>query len=220
VVIPEVLTALRPALLPEVERWRADHPDPASVLLGAETTALVAGVLAAHLDEPLRFSELELRTGASHESVYRAVGRLEAAGVVRVDRGTRRHAVVMGRSSLALSLRILTLSGGPLFSALGWAGAMRGQIDEAFVFGSFAAGTESIESDIDVFVIGEIRLSEVAGALTGVGDMLRREINPVVRSRGHVVSRLEAGYGFYGAVWHGPRISVVEDVSMIVPSRS
>jgi hypothetical protein len=220
VVIPEVLAALRPRLLPEVEDWRADHPDPASVLLGAGTTALVAGLLAAHLDEPLRFSELELRTGQSHESVYRAVGRLEAAGVVRVERGTRRNAVVMRRSSLALTLRALTLRGGPLFSALDWAGAVRGRIDEAFVFGSFAAGTDSSDSDIDVFVIGEIRVTEVAHALTGVGDMLRREVNPVVRTRGHVVSRLEAGYGFYEAVWRGPRITLVEGVSVSLPSRS
>jgi hypothetical protein len=215
VVIPEALTALRPRLLPEVERWRADHPEPASVLMGSETTALVAGLLAAHLDEPFRFSELELRTGASHESVYRAVGRLEAAGVAGVDRGTRSHAVVMRRASLARSLRALTLGGGPLFSALSWAGATRGQIDEAFVFGSFAAGTETMESDIDVFVVGEIRVSEVGRALTGVGDMLRREVNPVVRSREHVVSRLEAGYGFYAAVWRSPRISVLEGVPAI-----
>ena len=180
----------------------------------------MAGVLAAHLDEPFRFSELELRSGASHESVYRAIGRLEAAGVVGVDRRTRTHAVVMRRSSLALSVRALTLRGGPLFSALSWARATQGEIDEAFVFGSFAAGTETAESDVDVFVIGQIRVSEVGRALTGVGDMLRREINLVVRGREHVASRLEAGYGFYGAVWQGPRIRVLEGVSTIVPPPS
>ena len=54
------------------------------------------------------------------------------------------------------------------------------KIVAAFVFGSVARGTESIGSDVDVLLIGEIKFAEAVKALYSAQAIIRREINPKV----------------------------------------
>ena len=48
------------------------------------------------------------------------------------------------------------------------------------IFGSFARGSPSVDSDIDLMVIGDIRLSEVIALLEKAEKKVKRSINPVV----------------------------------------
>lgn len=54
------------------------------------------------------------------------------------------------------------------------------QIRSAFIFGSIAKGTARSESDLDLFIIGDLGLRKVTGLLSGVSDKLGRVINPHV----------------------------------------
>src|SRR6202044_939357 len=56
------------------------------------------------------------------------------------------------------------------------------KISVAFVFGSIASGTESSESDIDLFIIGNVKIMEVVAATEDAEQKLRRSINPVILS--------------------------------------
>ena len=49
-----------------------------------------------------------------------------------------------------------------------------------FIFGSFAKGTYDSNSDIDLLIIGDFKLSEVYNLLKPVEEKTKREINPVV----------------------------------------
>jgi predicted nucleotidyltransferase len=53
-------------------------------------------------------------------------------------------------------------------------------IRAAFIFGSFAEGSEKADSDIDLLVIGEIGLRSLSRLLQGLTEELGREINPYV----------------------------------------
>jgi len=55
-------------------------------------------------------------------------------------------------------------------------------IECAFVFGSFAKGSEKAHSDIDLIVIGSIGLRSLSSKLKDVGEQAEREINPHVYS--------------------------------------
>ncbi len=57
-----------------------------------------------------------------------------------------------------------------------------GDIDVAFIFGSYAQGTETYQSDIDLFVLGNTSLKKVSEAIGSMTNMIDREINPVVYS--------------------------------------
>lgn len=54
------------------------------------------------------------------------------------------------------------------------------RIRTAFVFGSVGRGAESVGSDVDVLIIGEISFSEIINAFYPVQETIGREINPKV----------------------------------------
>ena len=55
-------------------------------------------------------------------------------------------------------------------------------IDIAFVFGSIARSSESVRSDVDVMLIGEIGFGDAVRLLSPAGVALGREVNPKVYS--------------------------------------
>jgi len=53
------------------------------------------------------------------------------------------------------------------------------KIKFALIFGSFARGDYSSESDVDLMIIGDLKLSEILRLTNPVEDKIGREINPV-----------------------------------------
>ena len=74
----------------------------------------------------------------------------------------------------------------------------------AFVYGSFAAASESPVSDIDVMVIGRPATRDVHRALRPVGDTLQREVNYVVFGEDEWARRWRDNDGFVRDVLAGP----------------
>jgi predicted nucleotidyltransferase len=74
----------------------------------------------------------------------------------------------------------------------------------AFVYGSFAAASESPVSDIDVMVIGRPATRDVHRALRPVGDTLQREVNYVVFGEDEWARRWRDNDGFLRDVLAGP----------------
>lgn len=56
------------------------------------------------------------------------------------------------------------------------------QIESAFIFGSYAKGEEKAESDIDLIVIGDVKMRALSKLLSGLQESVGREINPHVYS--------------------------------------
>ncbi len=52
----------------------------------------------------------------------------------------------------------------------------------AFIYGSIASGTENPDSDIDLFVVGDVKLTEMALVIKEAEDQLHRSLNPVIFS--------------------------------------
>jgi len=82
-------------------------------------------------------------------------------------------------------------------------------IQLAFLFGSYARGTDSPSSDIDLMVIGEITGREVARLLAPVRDSLQREINSVSMTPAEFRARARRGDPFLAGVLREPKIFIV-----------
>ncbi|MBN3753017.1 nucleotidyltransferase domain-containing protein [Paraburkholderia sp. Tr-20389] len=54
---------------------------------------------------------------------------------------------------------------------------LRNQVDRAFIFGSLAKGTDKPDSDVDVMLVGDVRLGKATRALEAAGSKLGREIH-------------------------------------------
>jgi len=79
-------------------------------------------------------------------------------------------------------------------------------IDYAFIYGSFATGTERAESDIDVIVIGEISLEGVLALLRRPEEILSREINVSLYDLQEIKKRVKDHDPFIMEVLGGSKI--------------
>ncbi|HEX8906795.1 MAG TPA: nucleotidyltransferase domain-containing protein, partial [Longimicrobiaceae bacterium] len=80
----------------------------------------------------------------------------------------------------------------------------------AFVFGSYARGTSTPESDVDLFVVAEdVPRAELAQNTMEASMLLGREVNPVVYSPAELSERTRSGSRFVDEVLHGPKSWVI-----------
>jgi len=60
---------------------------------------------------------------------------------------------------------------------------VHGDIQLAFIYGSFARGEETAESDVDIFILGKLPLKDAAAITGPITEQTGREINPVIYSQ-------------------------------------
>ena len=171
-------------------------------------------VLAATLMDPGRgryLSDLARHIGVSPSSLQRELASLVDAEILRrrVD-GNRVYYRAEADNPVFGDLRGLLLRTAGLKDILadGLAG-FRDRIDVAFVYGSVGARTSCASSDVDLMIIGNVGLSELAPALKDAEDRLLRPVNPSVYTAGEVVKKLRAGHHFLGTVMGGVKLFIV-----------
>jgi len=87
----------------------------------------------------------------------------------------------------------------------------KGNIRVAFIYGSYARGDESISSDIDLMVIGEISSKDLSGILSRIKKELMREINYVVFSVKEFAERSKKKDHFVVSILKEKKIFVAGD---------
>ena len=83
------------------------------------------------------------------------------------------------------------------------------KIKLAFVFGSFAKGEESADSDIDLMVIGNLGLRDITRLLSDTQGKILREINPHVYSLDEFIKKYKKNDHFVSQVVEGPQIFII-----------
>ncbi|HCW75611.1 MAG TPA: toxin-antitoxin system toxin subunit [Candidatus Marinimicrobia bacterium] len=82
-------------------------------------------------------------------------------------------------------------------------------IQMAFIFGSIAAGTESPESDIDLFIIGNTTLKVLSKKLSSVSERLSREVNPNLMTKAEFAQRLKSTDHFITSIMNTPKLMII-----------
>ena len=93
----------------------------------------------------------------------------------------------------------------------------------AFVYGSMASSEERSSSDVDLMIIGSVRLAEAAAALRGLEAQLGRSINPTVYTPTEFAKKLETGNNFLKTVAAGKKLLIFgkeDDLADIVGERA
>jgi predicted nucleotidyltransferase len=181
----------------------------APALFGSETLPRLLAELAAAPDRRFTASELEELVGASHDSLHRALQRGLATGLVGRERFGRQYVYQVDTTSpiFAEVKSLLSKLFGPA-QILGRAlsGLRPPAVEAAFVFGSAARAQDTLSSDLDVFVIGDVSRFELAAQLGAAERELGREVNSMAYPRQDVERRLAAGDGFLREVFTGPKL--------------
>jgi DNA-binding transcriptional ArsR family regulator len=191
---------------------------PAPPLLPILRSQQQGEILALLLGDPgreLSLTEISQLSGAPHPSVYREVQRAEQVGLVtsRKVGNTRLVRADTGSPYYSGLADVLTKAFGvPAVLA----DALRdvGGIDEAYVYGSWAArysgepGPRPV-GDIDVLLLGEPDRDRLYEAVSAAERRLGRQIQPTVRESGW----LNAGSGsFHQTVTGRPMLKLALDV--------
>lgn len=79
-------------------------------------------------------------------------------------------------------------------------------IECAFIFGSIAKGTATAQSDIDVFIIGNLGLRDVTRMTHSAVEQIGREINPYVITKDDFIKRRNQHDHFISEVLNTPKI--------------
>lgn len=79
----------------------------------------------------------------------------------------------------------------------------------AFVFGSTARGEDTAQSDIDLFILGDVSMTDLAERLDRAEAQLRRPVSPLLMGREELADKRARGHHFLTTVLEGPRIFVI-----------
>ncbi len=82
-------------------------------------------------------------------------------------------------------------------------------IQIAFIFGSLARNEEQGESDLDLFIIGDITLRQLSSLLSGLEEKTGREINPHIFNATEFKQRQNANDHLIAQVLTGDKIFII-----------
>lgn len=187
-----------------------DNKSLGDVLFGG-TRGGVLALLYGRTDQSFYTRQIARDVGASVGAVQRELGTLAKIGlIVRRSSGNRVFYQANGSSPVFPEMR------GLINKTLGVVGVLRStfqplskRIVVAFVYGSMARQEETAQSDIDVMVVGEVKLEDVLSCLSGVETALGRPVNATVYSIAEFRSKLASGNHFVNSVLKGNKVFLV-----------
>ena len=166
------------------------------------------GVLAATLTQPEKWWSLSELAGFLHtrpSSLQRELRSLEQSGLLQLRKdGRRTYFKAETRSPIFRELRSIFDKTVGLIPVLRNAlQSFAGQIVCAFVYGSIARREEHATSDVDLMVIGNVGLADLAPSLRKTEKRLGREVNVTNYSVQEFRKKIAAGDHFLTAVLKG-----------------
>lgn len=180
-------------------------------LFGSKLRARLLGWLMTHPDERYFVRQLTAILQEDSTNVSRELARLARLGLLTCqEEGRQKYYQANRHCSVFEELRGLAVKtiglGDVLRAALR---PITGRIRVAFLFGSFAQGKATAESDVDLLVVGDVGSAELAKALRPARAKLSREINATVYPPREFRAKAKAGHHFIAQVLNGARMYLV-----------
>jgi predicted nucleotidyltransferase len=155
--------------------------------------------------------ELARELGRSATIVSQELDRLERAGILTSERiGRTRRYRVDDTSPIATEVRSLVQKTIGIEARVREAIVDLPGVEEAFLYGSYAAGTERATSDLDLFVVGAVDQEQLTERLTDVERELGRDVNVSVYERAEIERLRANGDRFVATVLDGPRVPLIK----------
>jgi len=180
-----------------------------SEILSSRTRAEIFRLLFGIADEELHVRELQRRSGLNDSTIRQELRKLVRLELVKGRKDSNRVYYTANRSNpLYPELRSLVLKTVGLVDILR-AVLQDDRIQMAFVFGSIAEGKETVDSDVDLFIIGNLGLRTVSKLLSGPFRKIGREINPHVMNAKEFRNRIETGEHFISSVIESQKLFII-----------
>jgi predicted nucleotidyltransferase len=176
-------------------------------IFGSRTRAKLLGWFFTHMDEEFFVRQLAPILKEDPTNLSREMAKLETLGILTsLRQGNLKQFRVNKGGSLFPELRGLVLK------TTGIAGEIKAELESikgvrlAFIYGSFAKGTETADSDVDLFIVGKVSLDALDTVLQRLEKKLGRTINYVVYNRKEFHEKVTSRDGFITDVLKGEKI--------------
>jgi predicted nucleotidyltransferase len=182
-------------------------------LFGSRTRGRLLGWLFTHAEEEFFVRQLGTIIREDSANLSRELARLERLGILTsARRGNLKYFRVKQDCPFFSELKSLVLK------TAGVTGQIRDVLQSlpgikyASVYGSFARGEETAESDVDLLIIGTIDISTLDTVLHDLETNLGREINYVLYDVKEFKAKKKGRDGFITDVLAGSKIPLVGDL--------
>lgn len=188
--------------------------------LFSDSRERVLSFLLLHSDKSYHVREIARVSRTSAGSLHRELAMLATAGLlIRESRGNQ----VTYQANIHFPIfkelvSILKKTAGISDVILNALQPLAKNIECAFIFGSFAKGTENQASDIDLLVIGDVKFVEIVSTLYETQSFLNREINPKVMTRSEWNKLIKSKTSFGDELLTQPKIFLLGNEDVIKES--
>jgi predicted nucleotidyltransferase len=172
----------------------------------------VLGLIFGQPERSFYTSEIMRSVRSGTGAVERELTRLKDSGLVSVQRiGNQKHYRANADSPIFEELRSLVRKTVALTEPLKESlEPIAKTIDTAFIYGSFAKGTDTAESDIDLMVIGDdLDYAGLFSAALDAETTLGRKVSPTLLSRNDWIKKSNDPASFVSKVRKLPKIFVI-----------
>lgn len=192
---------------------KEDRAQPATAMLrliGGVASRSVLGVFVKEPHRAIHQREIARRAGVGLRSAQLALERLESLGLIVSERDGNRRNYRANRSGRFEELRGLLGREFGLADAIARSLESVGdRISRAFIFGSAAEGRDTVDSDVDLLVVGDVSRDDMVAPIAQAQRELGREIDLVLYRPADLIDKRSHGDHFVTAVLAGPRIDVI-----------
>jgi len=181
------------------------------VLFGSQARAAILTWFSLHPGQEVFLRDLAEQCGLSVTPVHRQLQKLEDIGLVEScilgkARAYKLQSTFPGLHPLGEVIKVNAGVAPMLQEALA-----SQPIEVAFIFGSVATGKEQPESDLDLFVVGDVSGLDLVDALWKIGERIGREINPIYFTPEDYRMRMQSPSSFLDKVMDSPKLFLKGD---------
>jgi len=163
-------------------------------------------------DEEFYVRQIEKILGEDVGNISRELRNLESMGLLASRKAGNQKYYLLDRAfPLHDELRSMVVKTTGVAGLLTRSLSDMDKIDYAFIYGSFSTGQEKIGSDVDLMVIGDVRLEELIRRLKEPEETLGREIQPNLYSMQEVAKRVREKETFISRVMKESKIMLIGD---------
>lgn len=162
-------------------------------------------------EEEFYQSDIARKTGKALIQVQRALKTLTEIGLVSsVQRGRMMYYMAIKTHPAFEDLKSL------FFKTIGFGEAIRQALSPlhekiyfVFIFGSVARGDESVESDIDLFIVADLTFRQLSKALGPLSRQLQRELNPIMLDPNEFQKKIREKDHFMIEIMSSPKLWII-----------
>jgi len=154
--------------------------------------------------------ELALQIEENYNPVWKELDKLAKVGILLNDKRSGQNAFSLNPSCSYLpELRSLILKTDGVGSYFLERISEIGKIKTAFIFGSFAAGEADSQSDIDLMIIGDVKIEVLSSVISSIEQNLNREINYIIYTEEEWARKKNEKSAFIQNILHAPKILLI-----------